>query len=289
MVRSQEQTTTARRGSDFIAETSGPLPACRDPPDLFSGIVPQTKLPSSDRPELDLPPAFRLVALRELGDAMAHARDIASEAGAGTLVWVRRFDVAEFAVVLEPGEPLKTARRAMYAGMAALAEALVVQAPPERPLDFDWPDAVRIDGALVGGGALAWPKNCREEDEPDWLVFSAIVRTAMMRAGEAGFRPLLGSLDELGFEGAEPAAIVGDFARHLMALFNDWRDVGFERVARRWLTRFPRQAGRRAAIDDNGDLLVYSGAATRPSERRVLREALASASWRDPQTGMPWR
>ena len=42
------------------------------------------------------------VALRELGDAFAHGCDIAAEAGAGTLVWVRRYDLVEFAVVLEP-------------------------------------------------------------------------------------------------------------------------------------------------------------------------------------------
>ena len=41
-------------------------------------------------------------------------------AGAGTLVYVGRFDLAEFAVVLEPEEPLRTARRALYAGMVAL-------------------------------------------------------------------------------------------------------------------------------------------------------------------------
>src|SRR4051794_38466280 len=33
---------------------------------------------------LDLPPGYTLVALRELGDAFAHARNIAGEAGAGT-------------------------------------------------------------------------------------------------------------------------------------------------------------------------------------------------------------
>ena len=55
---------------------------------------------------LDLPPGYTLVALRELGDAFAHGCEIAAEAGAGTLVWVRRYDLVEFAVVLEPDEPL---------------------------------------------------------------------------------------------------------------------------------------------------------------------------------------
>jgi len=38
------------------------------------------------------------------------------QAGAGTLVWVRRYDLVEFAVVLEPDEPLVSARRAFFAG-----------------------------------------------------------------------------------------------------------------------------------------------------------------------------
>ena len=56
--------------------------------------------------ELALPPPFSSVRLREVGDAFAHAASIAAERGAGTLVYVGRFDLAEFAVVVEPDEPL---------------------------------------------------------------------------------------------------------------------------------------------------------------------------------------
>ena len=45
---------------------------------------------------------FQLVTLREVGDAFVHAKTIASELGAGTPVHVGRFDLVEFAVVLEP-------------------------------------------------------------------------------------------------------------------------------------------------------------------------------------------
>ena len=100
---------------------------------------------------LDLPPGYTLVALRELGDAFARACEIAAEAGAGTLVWVRRYDLVEFAVVLEPDEPLRSARRALFAGMNALADAIAAHCPPEREVSFDWPDAVRFDAGLLGG------------------------------------------------------------------------------------------------------------------------------------------
>ena len=38
-------------------------------------------------PDLDLPPAFRVVSLREAGNAFEHACKIARKEGAGTLVW----------------------------------------------------------------------------------------------------------------------------------------------------------------------------------------------------------
>src|SRR6202035_4013596 len=146
-------------------------------------------------PRLDLPPPFRLVMLREAGDAFAHAGAIAAAEGAGTLVHVGRFDLAEFAVVLEPEEPLRTARRALYIGLCALADALAAQAPPEKPISFDWPDTVRVDGGLVGGARLGWPSGSDEDKEPPWIVFSAMIRTVAVGEYEPGLYPLAAALD----------------------------------------------------------------------------------------------
>src|ERR1700731_5345254 len=98
---------------------------------------------------IELPPPFALVRLRESRDAFTHALEGAAEGGAGALVYVGRFDLAEFAVVLEPDEPLRTARRAFYAGMVALTDALRAYAPPNMEVASDWPDTVRIDCGLV--------------------------------------------------------------------------------------------------------------------------------------------
>ena len=70
-------------------------------------IEERTRLHTSSKPALDLPPPFRLITLREVGDAFAHAVSVAADEGAGTLVHVGRFDLAEFALVLEPEEPLE--------------------------------------------------------------------------------------------------------------------------------------------------------------------------------------
>ena len=123
---------------------------------------------TSDSMERDLvlPPVFTPVRLRERGDAFAHAIAVAAKEGAGTLVHVGRFDLAEFAVVLEPEEPLARARLAFYAGMTALTEAIVANAPPETLIEIAWPDAVTINFGLVGGGRLAWPEGVGESDVP---------------------------------------------------------------------------------------------------------------------------
>jgi hypothetical protein len=236
---------------------------------------------------LDLPPVYRLVTLREGGDAFEHACSIAAEAGAGTLVWTRRFDVAEFAVVLEPEEPLATARQAFYLCMNALGDALSTHAPPQRPVTFDWPDGLRVDGVLVGGGRLGCPP-VEESQAPPWLVFSAIVRTAVIRAGETGLRPLLGALNELGFEEIDAGEIIASFARHLMAGFHDREENGFAPIAKRWLERLDPAQAPCQSLDALGDCSGRRGDAGGTEDRRSLKQALATPSWRDPATGMPW-
>ena len=237
-------------------------------------------------PTLDLPPPFRLVALREVGDAMAHAVKIAPEEGAGTLVHVGRFDLAEFAVVLEPDEPLRTARRAFYAGAAALADALAVHAPPEKPIDFIWPDTVRVDGGLVGGVRLAWPKGAPEDEPPDWLVFGAMIRTVAMGEHEPGLRPLSAALEDEGFDELASDRLVESFSRHLMTAIDAWQEQGFGEVAKNYLTRLAPEKGARREIADNGDLVVHWMASAN-TDRRSLIDGLRKPSWLDPKTGAP--
>jgi biotin-(acetyl-CoA carboxylase) ligase len=227
--------------------------------------------------DLSLPPPFELVGLREAGDAFAFASEIAADKGAGTLVWARRFGLAEFAVVLEPEEPLRLARRAVYAGANALGDTLCVHAPPQRTIGFDWPDGVRVDGALVGGVRLAWSPTA-EDAPPDWIVFGAMIRTVVMKAGEPGFRPHLGGLDEHGFEELAPGALIEDWTRYFIRELADWNELGFSAVKARWLER---AADPSLSISEQGD-------AERAGGLLQLAEALERPSWLDPDTGAPY-
>jgi hypothetical protein len=251
----------------------------------------RARLRRSSKAALDLPPPFRLVTLREVGDAFAHATELAGEEGAGTLVYVGRFDLVEFALVLEPDEPLKTARRALYAGLAALADALAVHAPPERPIAFDWPDAVRVNGGLVGGARLAWPQGAAEDRPPAWLVFAATIRTVAMGEEEPGLRPLSAALEDEGFDDLGSGRLVESFARHFMVAVDAWQEQGFGPVAKNYLARLAPESGVRREIADNGDLLVrrVANAHAGEGERRSLLRALETPSWFDPATGAPRR
>ena len=241
---------------------------------------------TASTPALDLPPPFRLVTLREVGDAFAHATTIAAEAGAGTLVHVGRFDLVEFAVVLEPEEALKTARRAFYAGMVALRDALLVHAPPDRTISFSWPDAIHVDGGLIGGGRLAWPTEAVETEPPEWLVFGASVRTVAMGEEEAGLRPLSAALDEEGFEDLGSGRLVEGFARHLMVAVDAWQANEFATVTQTYLRHLTTEKGAIPSLDRNGDLLVRWRGQKEP-DRSDLAAALAVPSWLDPATGGP--
>jgi hypothetical protein len=233
---------------------------------------------------LSLPPPFRLVTLREVGDAFAHATAIAAEAGAGTLVWVGRFDLIEFALVVEPDEPLRTARRAFYAGMAALADALLAHAPPEKLIAFDWPDAILVDGGLIGGGRMGWPAGAAEDARPDWMVFGATIRTVTNAAGEPGLRPFAAALEEEGFDNLGAGRLVEGFARHFMVVLDAWKERGFAPVAASYFRWLPAESGVRREIDENGDLLVRRAAKV---ERRCLVPSLARLAWFDPETRGP--
>jgi biotin-(acetyl-CoA carboxylase) ligase len=237
-------------------------------------------------PDMLLPPPFTLVRLRELGDAFAHAISIAGEQGAGTLVYVGRFDLAEFAVVLEPEEPLARARRAFHAGMVALADALISSAQPETAITITWPDAISVNQGLVGGGRLAWPHGTAEDEVPEWLVFGAMIRTVAMTETEAGVHPLASALQEEGFGEIGAVEVTESFARHLMVAFDRWQVDGFSSLAHQYLTLVERQPQTSRRIEANGDFVVQQIGGEKAAPFN-LAQALAKPSWLDPDSGGP--
>jgi len=207
----------------------------------FSAVARDRVLPTPDRlPEL--PSLFDpVVALREGGDALAHAVELAPSRGAGTLVWVSAYARAEAAVVLEPEMPLAPARLAFHAAASALVGTAVVNL------------------GECGRVRLLAPANTAEDAVPDWLVVGMELRLAFPTGYEAGQAPNVTSLAEEGFEHAGPAEITVAWARHLMAGLDEWGARGPQRVAERYLARLLDEADRpglRRGIDPDTGALV---------------------------------
>lgn len=229
---------------------------------------------------LTLPPAFSQVEAAPGEDAFAAARRLTCAAGPGAFVVSKRHDVIDLAVVLEPDEPLATARRALFAGMLALADAVGATGPAEMPVTIKWPDTLLYDGARIGGGRLGWPEGCAEEATPDWLVFGAMVIASKAHAGDPGQTPDSTSLEEESFAPGSRELILESFARNLMKAFEIWSEDGFEEVAARFLAYVPDHVDQPRRIDPNGDCLIGAS-----GERLPLTPALQATAWRDPETG----
>lgn len=225
---------------------------------------------------LDLPPLYREVRLREAGDAFAHACLVAPEAGAGTLVWSRGGALLDVAVVLEPAMPLARARLALYVGLSALADALAVHAPPEKPIAFAWPDLIEVNGGAVGGVRLA-AEAVADQHVPSWMVLHAAVRLVGEGGAEPGLTPAVTALAEEGFDGVDAASLAGSYARHLMAGLHEWQEDGARAVAQRYLARLDRPRAARRGIDASGDLILKAeeGGET----RHRLAGAIVTPSW----------
>ena len=151
---------------------------------------------------------------------------------------------------------------------------------PETAIDIAWPDAILVNGGLVGGGRLAWPQGASEDEVPPWLVFGAMIRTASMANTDPGLNPSITALDEEGFTDTMTNHLVESFARNFMVAVDAWQETGFGAVAKRYIERLPREKGLRREIEDNGDLLLRRMAST-DVERNALLPQLREPAWYD--------
>jgi hypothetical protein len=156
------------------------------------------------------------------------------------------------------------------------------------PMAIEWPDAVRLGGALVGGGRLAWPDGSDAAEPPAWLVFGAMIRT--VAAAPDGLRPLAPVLDDDASAADGADRLTESFARNLMGIIDRWQESGFASIADAYMARLACPPGAHQAIGDGaigdpGDLVVTHPG--KPTERRRLQPLLAAPSWLDPGSGGP--
>ncbi len=235
---------------------------------------------------LALPPIYRQVAVGKKKDPCKEAARAAHDGAAdGTLFWSRRADRADCAVVLEPDQPLGTARLVCYIAMLAIGDALGALVPPTTNVEFGWPDRILVNGAIAGGIRMT----AGDGAEP-WLVVGVTVQVAGDPDDDSPGRERdRTSLYEEGCAKVGAAELVESFARYFLNWVNRWQDDGFAPVKVAWLARAAelgapitldlagrRHAGTFRGLDDAGELVLGGS-----EDRRTvgLADALRSPTW----------
>jgi len=237
-----------------------------------------------------LPPIYRAVTIAG-GSAFDHALDRAwGGAEAGTLVWARRQDRLDCAVVLEPDQPLPASLPVSYVALLGLGDALGALGPPNIPVTFGWPDRIEVNGAAVGGVRLAAADTSGGDAIPDWLVLGISIQVhGFPDDDDPGLHPNRTALHEEGFGEVEVLPLPESFSRHFLAWMNTWQEDGFDRVRHAWLGRASNyngeitlrvegaeRSGIFTGIDGGGDLLLGSQDGV---SRVGLVAALREPSW----------
>jgi biotin-(acetyl-CoA carboxylase) ligase len=233
-----------------------------------------------------LPPLYTLTAVGAGSDAFARAAELAAgPAEDGTIVWSRRPDRLDCALVFRPDTPLPEALPVVYPLALGLGDAFGALAPPIVALHFRWPDGIEVNGGLAGGLRARWESGIAPEEAPGWLVVGICVNVASDDAGS----PERTSLQAEGCADITAIGLLESFSRHALAWINRWQEDGFAPVRAAWLSRAAgldaefavalgdrRIAGQFAGLDDRGNLLLLID---RRTQTVALADVLHQPSW----------
>jgi BirA family biotin operon repressor/biotin-[acetyl-CoA-carboxylase] ligase len=188
--------------------------------------------------------------------ADACQRAAVGELGAGDVVWSRRHDRAELALVLEPEIGAGTALQMAPLMLVAAGDCLGALLPPQVPVSYRWPDRLAIDGAEVGRLSLALAETDTAGAVPDWLVVGIGIQLAFRERdyepGEVAHRT---ALAEEGGADIDRTRLLESISSHFMSWLNTWQDDGFRPVSLAFLERLDR--------DEDGTIMLEIGGVSR--------------------------
>ncbi len=153
----------------------------------------------------------------------------------GTIFYSEAGDTLRAALVLAPETPLEEAIQAVYVAQIGLAESLGALAPPEVPVFFQWPNRIKVNGAVCGGVRYAADVS-DPKAPPSWLVIGIDVPFIPV-SDEPGNNPNETCLLEEGCSEVEPMALLESWAKHTLLWLTYFMDSGFERVHNEWRPR----------------------------------------------------
>ncbi len=217
---------------------------------------------------IDLPPLLKGCAVGR-GDPFAAAVAAArAETEPGLIHYSEAEDALRAAITLAPEEPLGRAVGAILAVELGLADALGALAPPEVAVQFDWPDRLRVNGALCGRVRAA--ASTRDpETEPDWLVVG--VEVAIAAEGDGGADPDRTALHAEGCGEIAAPALLEAWARHTLSWIHHYLSDGLAPLHAAWRGKcdgigrnvdYP-ETGHFTGLDERGGMLLRTGHAVR--------------------------
>lgn len=199
----------------------------------------------------NLPAAYRLLALDQVGSTNDEAKRLAAEgeeaAPDGTLVWAERQTAGRgrrgrtwespegnlyCSLVLRPEVPLRDAAQLGFVAALAVFDALAGACRPQQNVRCKWPNDVLLNGKKVAGILLE--TESANAEAADWIVLGVGVNVA--RAPERTEFPAT-SLHAEGETGVDAVDVLEGFARHFLQWTNRWLDDGFQPIRRGWLWR----------------------------------------------------
>ncbi|MFO7529605.1 MAG: biotin/lipoate--protein ligase family protein [Marinobacter sp.] len=187
----------------------------------------------------------------------------------GTIFYSEAVDTLHAALVLAPETPLEDAIQAVYVAQLGLAESLGALAPPEVPVHFQWPDRIKVNGAVCGSVRFAADVS-DPKAHPNWLVIGIDVPFTHA-TDEPGEIPNQTCLHEEGCIEITPMGLLESWSKHTLLWLTYFMDSGFECVHNEWRPRcdtlgkmidYPT-SGLFVGLDEKGRMLLREGVMTK--------------------------
>lgn len=222
--------------------------------------------------ELSFPPLFRGEATPFGVDPFARAVSTAAlGCDPGLIVHNEGGDTLAAALVLAPDAPLEDAMAMVFATGLGFSDALGALAPPEVGIHLQWPDRIRVNGALCGRVRAA-AATTEPEAQPDWLVIGIEIDIRLPADVEPGADPDRTALHEEGCVDVDPYQLLESWSKHSLVWINYWLDEGMRRLHADWrgkahgigeAVRIDDMQGTFVGLDDKGGMLLRDGDDTR--------------------------
>lgn len=226
------------------------------------------------------PPGFTILAYGPVESTQEEAKRLAADGAAdGTVVWAESQSAGRgrrdrqwnsppgnlyASLILRPRETAATAAQLSFVTALALADAIVLNGPPDLPLTLKWPNDILVADRKVAGILLE--SSARPDAGLDWLIVGTGVN---ITTAPTGTKMPAGALVEAGISRLTPDRLLGDY----LAAFSGWRSrwmaSGFEPVRTAWLARAKGVGGaisvrlsdgsaygRFETLDENGALVL---------------------------------